>query len=157
MSDMYSFRIYARAGRLGGFLFIFFLFSCTPDVMQRAVGYVRLGAAAEFSGSEHYLESRRLYLRRDEGGFSVMSTMCTKDLSTLRKERVEGEIVWRSNFSGSSYDQYGNVLDNSAAGNLPYYRLVLYASVPGGERDTLFAQIGTEVDRDWRLPYQGNN
>jgi len=136
---------------LTGVLAILLLIACTPEVMTRPVGYVRLGPIAGFTDPENHLEELRLLLRRDERGFSVMSTMCTRDLSTLRRRVVNDKKVWYSDFSGSLYDNEGNVLENSASGNLPYFKLVLYPSAPGKARDTLFARIGTEVAEDWRF------
>jgi len=136
---------------LTGTLALFLLIACTPEVMTRPVGYVRLGPVADFTDPEHHLEELRLLLRRDERGFSVMSTMCTRDLSTLRTRIVNNKKVWYSDFSGSLYNNEGHVLENSAAGSLPYFKLVLYPSAPGKDRDTLFARIGTEVAQDWRF------
>jgi hypothetical protein len=77
--------------------------------------------------------------------------MCTSDLSTLELVRQDGEEFWYSRFSQSRYSLDGRVLSGPAKADLPFYELVLDAALFGGPVDTLYARIGNEKPRDWRL------
>jgi Rieske Fe-S protein len=120
--------------------------------LDRPYGYVRLGKISDLARAETYLEKDALLLRMDAGGFYIMSTECTYDLSNLKPERqANGEAVWVSSYTSSKYDSQGRVISGPARENLPYYLLEANNSVVGGPVDTLYARIGYKKSPDWRL------
>ena len=125
------------------------LCSCTsPDVRKRAFGYFRLGNIKNFPvDSTTNLTDEGLLVRRDKSGISVMSTLCTHDLSSLM---FDGKRFSSPN-SRSTYDDFGRVLTGPATANLPYFKVVLDAALYGGPKDTLYARVGVEVPETWRL------
>lgn len=143
-----------RSGRL---LFVCFLLAllalsaCQPGARKRAIGYLRLGPVKNFSAPEVHLPELSLVVRRDSGGFQVMSTMCTFDLSRLEPRQGPQGVEWVSSYSESRYDNEGRVLNPPARANLPFFKMVLEASVLGGPKDTLYVMDGIEVPREWRL------
>jgi len=133
-------------------LIIIFLNSC-DQVRKRPVGWIRLGPVKNFLADETYLSDERLMIRRDQAGFSAMSTMCSYDLSALRRVVTGDTYIWVSNFSDSKYTATGEVLEGPATAPLPYYYLRIDALVHGAPKDTLYVQIGIERDKSWRLPF----
>jgi len=134
-------------------LLTIFLNSCFDQVRKRPVGWMRLGPVKDFLADETYLSEKRLMIRRDQGGFSAMSTMCTYDLSALRRVVTGDTYIWVSSFSDSKFSATGEVLEGPARAPLPYYYLRIDALVHGGPIDTLYVQIGIERDKSWRLPF----
>jgi hypothetical protein len=125
---------------------------CEPSHRERPFGYLRLGPVGNFLKEETFLESDRLLVRHDAGGFSIMSTECTKDLSPLHLEQSpSGERIWKSKYTASSYSYDGKVLTGPAIKDLPYYDLRIDAKVYGGPKDTLYVEIGKERSKEWRL------
>lgn len=130
----------------------FLLVSCKPEVRDRPYGELRLGRIQELLGSQIFLDKAGLLLRRDEQGWYAMSTLCTHDLSVLRRRNGPNGLFLASVFSTSTYDLNGRVLSGPAIKDLPYYELYVEQGVADGPRDTLYARIGNEKPRDWRLP-----
>jgi hypothetical protein len=120
---------------------------------ERPFGYLRIGTVTELSNPFNYFPDLRLLLRYDQKGFSVMSTICTHDLTPLRKVRTEQGVIFRSDYTTSTYSEYGKVLQGPAKEDLPYYRLVIasgnYEKL--GITDTLFVYIGDIRPATWRL------
>jgi Rieske Fe-S protein len=98
------------------------------------------------------LEKAGLLLRRDELGWYAMSTLCTHDLSVLRRRNGPNGPMLASVYTSSTYDLNGKVLSGPAIKDLPYYELYVEQGVAEGARDTLYARIGSEKPREWRLP-----
>lgn len=146
-------RVFMRAVALAAAsLIVLLLFvSCTKKVKKRPYGYFRLGPVAEYLAPETRLEKFNLLLRRDEGGLYVMSTVCTHDLTYLLRKTVGEEDIFVSQYTASKYDINGKVISGPATADLPYYELKIDAGVYGGPKDTLYAYIGKEVSREWRL------
>lgn len=129
---------------------------CDATSKKRPYGYVKLGLASELAARPETLFSdQRVIIRHDDNGFAVMSTACTYDLSALTRVSDQGGRHWASSYSSSSYDDQGRVLKGPARANLPYYRIELAAGTYGGVPDTLFVQVGVEVDSTWRLKWSG--
>ena len=133
-------------------LSLFVLIGCERTPLRRPFGEMRLGAITEFTAPETYLKGKHLVLRRDDRGFSVMSTECTYDLTQLvRKSQPDGSRVFVSQYSESQYADDGSVLHGPATSNLPYYEMRLSLGTLGGPLDTLYVSIGKEVSKEWRL------
>jgi len=126
---------------------------CQSSVRKRPPGWLKLGKASEYTQAETYLPEKRLLLRKDERGFSVMSTECTHDLSGLVPKKTDHGVVFFSEYSDSQYAEDGKVLHGPAVADLPYFELRLDESVYGGPKDSLYVQIDKEVPKEWRLPY----
>ena len=135
------------------FLLITLLFfsSCDFTSRKRAVGYFRLGLAQFLKAQETYFPASKILLRHDQNGFSAMSTECTYDLSPLIKKQENGQEVWVSSETESTYDGRGNVLHGPSKSRLPFYKLKLDSAVYGGPADTLYVHVGNEVDPNFRL------
>lgn len=119
---------------------------------KRPYGYIRIGPARDHLAAQEFLNSDRLILSRDAGGWKAMSTLSTDDLSPLRILDEPSGPVLVSDFTESKYDLDGNVMHGPATVPLPFYRLELDPSVyESTARDTLFVAIGEEVPRGWRL------
>lgn len=131
-------------------LVIVLLGSCSGP-QKRPFGYVRLGPVTDFLTGEKYLADRGFLVRRDEKGFSVMSLQCTYDLAKLYPKDTPQGRIWQSDFSGSKYNDRGEVVSGPTKWPLPYYELVLESGSVGSKRDTLFARVGYEKPPDWRL------
>ena len=138
-----------RAGVIALLAGLLLIAGCQP---KRPYGVERLGRLEDLQAPENNLSQLNLLLRRDADGLSIMSTLCTKDLSQLVM-RVEGsrcELVSPRN--GSRYDCRGKVLAGPARHDLPYYELFV---APGeyetSKPDTLYAWIGKEKPPSWRL------
>ena len=127
------------------------LCGCRPGERKRAVGYLKLGPLSRFSADETYLPELSLLVRRDNAGLSVMSTMCTYDLSRLERKQGPQGLIWISQYSESQYDNEGRVIHGPARVDLPFFKTVLEANILGGPRDTLYVMDGIEVPREWRL------
>lgn len=125
---------------------------CQDSTMRRPPGYLRLGKLAEMQSPEQWLEAERLFLRLDERGYSVMSTLCTHDLTPLALENTEAGQMFVSRFTTSKYLKDGTVVSGPAKTDLPYYELVIAPEVWGGSVDTLYVRVGTEKPPTWRLP-----
>jgi Rieske Fe-S protein len=129
---------------------------CDVTSKKRPYGYVKLGLASEVATRpETFFSDQRVIIRHDESGFSAMSTACTYDLSALTRVSDQGTRQWASSYSSSLYDDQGRVLKGPARTNLPYYRVELAAGTYGGVPDTLFVQVGVDVDPTWRLQWRG--
>lgn len=120
--------------------------------MRRPPGYLRIGKLAELSAPEQWLEAERLFLRLDERGYSVMSTLCTYDLTPLELEKTAEGEMFVSRFTSSRYRKDGTVVSGPSKFDLPYYELVIAPEVWGGPLDTLYVKVGTERPPSWRLP-----
>lgn len=83
-----------------------------------------------------------------------MSTMCTYDLTYLKRKQVDGQTLYVSEYTDSKYDLQGNVVSGPAIAALPYYQLKLDAGEYGGPKDTLYVYIGKTVPPEWRLNLQ---
>lgn len=128
------------------------LFACQSEIKKRPFGYMRLGEVSGFLVPEKYLPDLRLLIKRDDRGLYAMSTECTHDLSALRLVERNGEKIFISDYSTSTYDWNGKVLSGPAKANLPYYSLRVDSGVYGGPKDTLYVDIGDERPPSWRLP-----
>jgi len=134
------------------FIFVLlFNLGCQGGGLKRPVGYMRLGLISELTKPETYFPEERLMLRHDERGFSVMSTVCTYDLSPLLKQKLQSSYVWVSSFTDSSYEADGKVRTGPTKADLPYYRLEFGAAAYGGPIDTIYVEVGVERDKDFRL------
>lgn len=112
---------------------------------------MKLGKISDLSTSETYLPDLRLVVRMDDKGFSVMSTVCTLDLTPLTRVDDGGKVVWRSSYSESSYSYDGAVLHGPTKVALPYYNLKVDSSLYGGPKDALYAEVGVERSKEWRF------
>lgn len=127
------------------------LWGCEGGVKKRPFGAFRLGNSNELSAPETDLNQYGLVLRRDEGGWFVMSTYCTYDLSHLKRVQTKDGFVYVSDYNESRYAADGTVLNGPAKAPLPYYKLRLEPGEYGGPKDTLYVEVGQEVGREWRL------
>lgn len=132
-------------------LVIYLLPACETKTRTRPIGWFKLGKVEELLAEQHLFKEYSLLLRRDERGFSVMSTMCTHDLSPLTLQPAGEEMIFVSQYSESKYDAFGHVLSGPAISDLPFYELKIDTGAYDGPRDTLYAQVGVEVGRAWRL------
>ncbi len=127
------------------------LVACNPKERERPFGDLRLGSITQLIADEMFLKDARLLLMRDARGWSIMSTLCTYDLSPLIPERRPEGVYWHSQYTKSHYDPQGNVLSGPSQAPLPRYKLYLEAGKYGGAPDTLYVLIGEKVTQDWRL------
>ena len=128
------------------------LAGCKQGPRQRPFGEIRLGNFQDFSASETFLKDKRLLIRHDAGGLSVMSTECTYDLAPLyRKAQPDGSTVFISHFSDSQYSNDGKVIHGPATFDLPFYEIFLSSGKIGGPPDTVYVKMGVEVPRELRL------
>ena len=127
------------------------LLSCRPSYRKRPISYHRLGPLSDFTQPEIELDKHNLLLRRDDDGFYIMSTVCTYDLTYLQRQNIEGKQIYVSSYSDSKYDLEGNVLSGPSVRHLPYYELKIDAATYDGPKDTLYAYVGREVPKTWRL------
>jgi hypothetical protein len=128
------------------------LSGCEQKGLERPYGYIKLGKIDQFIGRRTFLTRDRLLIRRDEQGLSVMSTLCTYDLSPLTPQTTAHGIRFVSQYSTSTYDISGVVLRGPAQVTLPYYELRLASEDETGVRDTLYVYVGKHVSPSWRLP-----
>lgn len=133
------------------FISALLLGACKSKERERPFGDLRLGPITQLIADEMFLKDARLLLMRDAGGWSIMSTLCTYDLSPLIPERREDGVYWHSQYTTSKYDPQGNVLSGPTQAPLPRYKLYLEAGKYGGATDTLYVLIGEKVTQDWRL------
>ena len=80
-----------------------------------------------------------------------MSTMCTHDLTYLKRAQLDGKEFYTSTYTDSKYTLDGTVISGPSVAPLPYFELKIDSSIYGGPRDTLYAYVGKEVPKDWRL------
>jgi len=136
-------------------LFLSFSLGCKDQGRERPYGYSRLGNINDLPIGEKYLPQALIYLRRDEKGFSAMSTLCTFDLSKLHLKSIkqgQKEVeIWVSKFNQSQYAKNGDVLKSPSKHSLPYYQLEIAAGGAGSAADTLYVKIGSQVSKEWRL------
>ncbi|MCX6113610.1 MAG: hypothetical protein NTV65_00125 [Proteobacteria bacterium] len=126
--------------------------ACFGGPQRRPVGFFRLGPVASLGQSEQtFFSESKIMLRHDQGGFFAMSTACSYDLSPLLLVEKDGELIWRSQLSESTYAPDGSVLHGPTKNPLPYYQLNLAAGNYGGASDTLFVKVGVERSASWRL------
>jgi hypothetical protein len=130
---------------------LLFFTSCTSAERERPYGELRLGNVNQLKADEMYLADARLLLKRDAGGWYIMSTLCTYDLSPLVPHRKPEGVYWHSQYTESKYDPNGNVLSGPSRAPLPRYKLSIDSWSPGGRKDTLYVAIGDKVSQEWRL------
>jgi hypothetical protein len=131
-------------------LITIFLPSCETR-RKRPYGFVSLGKIEELRRPNSFFSDKGLLLRHDQNGFSVMSLLCTHDLSPLElKQNAESSIL-ASKLTSSTYALDGKVLSGPSNQDLPYFELVVAQSAPGKPVDSLFARIGYEKSKEWRL------
>ena len=137
---------------LGSLVLLVVFVACNDGVQTRPVGFFKLGPEDELANlPETPMSELKLYVRHDGGGFSVMSTACTYDLSALSRVVTPEGVRWRSAFSASEYDEQGRVVHGPARGDLPFYKLTLSRDFYHGPVLSVFAKVGEEVPRSWRL------
>lgn len=144
--------VMSRALRILLAVLCLFSAGCEPAVRERPYGDLRLGKITDFLAPETYLKAQRLLLRRDGAGWFIMSTMCTHDLSPLELRENNGQRIFYSDYTTSSYDIDGAVLSGPAVEALPYFELYIDQGTYDGMKDTLYARIGEKRSKDWRLP-----
>ncbi len=138
--------------RLGFLVLLMVFVGCNDGGQTRPVGFFKLGPVDELAKlPETPMSELKLYVRHDVGGFSVMSTACTYDLSALSRVVTPEGVRWRSAFSTSEYDEQGRVVHGPARGDLPFYKLTLSRDFYHGPVLSVFAKVGEEVPRSWRL------
>ena len=125
--------------------------SACEQTKKRPYGYIRLGAVEALRVPATFREDLRLLVKYDAQGFSVMSTMCTYDLTPLTRVRVGQNFLFQSVYTTSRYDGTGVVLQGPTTEELPHYHLVLARASVNGPLDTLYVRVGVEVPADWRL------
>lgn len=129
-------------------LFSFSLCACQRN---RPPGYINLGRLQDLQAAEINLPEADIFLRRDERGFSAMSTISTDDLSQLTLRSTPDGERWVSSFSASEFAKDGAVVRGPATRDLPYFELVFDASEYGGVKDSLYVYVGKERPKEWRL------
>lgn len=150
----------SSARRSGALLIITFvaaavlaLSACFWGPQKRPAGFLNLGSAAQLAQhDETFFSDLKILLRHDAGGFYAMSTACTYDLSALIFSERDGKLLWRSQYTESSYNPDGTVAHGPTQYPLPYYKLVIAPGTIGGAPDTLFVEVGVQRSPDWRLP-----
>jgi hypothetical protein len=127
------------------------LAACRPSELRRPPGYLNLGRFSDFQAPETYLPEKRVLVFKDSSGLSVMSTLCSYDLSPLVRQ---SDGSWISDFSASRYSPSGNVTHGPAQAKLPRYALtteLFQAEVDSAPTRYVFANFANEVDATWRL------
>lgn len=127
------------------------LLACEPSVRNRPYGYERIGPVKNFLAAETDLPSNWLIFRRDAGGLSTMSTLCSRDLYPLRLIDREDHQVYHCDKCGSEFSKFGKTIHGPAIEELPYYALQIDQAVVQGPKDELYAIVGKKVSPDWRL------
>lgn len=127
--------------------------SCRPSEQKRPIGYGNLGSIASYKNQEVIdVSDHALLVRQDERGLYGMSTLCSRELRRLKaRKEAEGPVLF-CDVCGSEFAADGKVLKGPAVAPLPYFELIIAEGKPNGPKDTLYAQIGVEVDKSWRLP-----
>jgi hypothetical protein len=134
---------------------LFGMVGCGDQIKRRPYGFLKVGPVKDFLQPETYRADLRMLFRRDDRGLSVMSTLCTYDLSPLvLVRRPDGSDIFVSQYSESRYTKTGAVIQGPAKGNLPFYKMRLAEEVIGGAVDTLYIEIGAETSSEWRLPIE---
>ena len=127
-------------------VFALFLIGC-DGARSRPYGYIRMGPIVEMTADERLFPELRLLLRRDHIGYFVMSTLCPKDLYPVRQT----EDGFDCPFCHSHYQSNGVRVSGESPADLPHYRLDLNRGDYDGAVNTLYAEVGREVSRSWRL------
>ena len=122
-------------------------FAGCDGARSRPYGYIRLGPVSELATDEQLFPELRLLLRRDHIGYFVMSTLCPKDLYPVR----QADGGFDCPFCHSRFQSNGVRISGDAPADLPYYRLDLNRGDYDGAVNTLYAEVGREVGRGWRL------
>ena len=134
------------------FLLLVAIAACLGGPKRRPAGFLNLGLVEELARSDQtFFSDLKILLRRDERGFYAMSTACTYDLSPLLFSERDGQLLWRSQLSPSSYAPDGSVVHGPATAPLPYYKLQVAPGTIGGPADTLFVEVGIDRPASWRL------
>lgn len=118
---------------------------------KRPPGYLSLGKVTVIAAVSGFLPDMQVYIHRDERGLSVMSTLCSYDLSPLRLVEEGGGKMFVSDYTTSRYDLTGHVLQGPADRDLSFYSARIDAGEYDGAKDTLYVDFSKEVTRDWRL------
>ncbi len=148
---MFRQRFKSTIGRLLVLSCLLVVVGCHPNERARPIGYFRVGKLSSLAAPEIYDRDAGLLIRRDQNGLYAMSTLCTYDLSPLNiVNTAEGRIL-ASPETTSKYSMNGDVLSGPAVEPLPYFELVLDRGEIDGPIDTVYAQIGRAISRDWRL------
>lgn len=129
----------------------FYAAGCQSGIKERPYGFFRLGKVEDLKSPETFFPQFGLLLRRDEGGFYVMSTYCTYDLTPLTFKPAPSGGVFVSAKTGSTYGSSGEVLSGPAKIGLPFYELRFDSSTYGGSKDSLYAYVGIKKAASWRL------
>lgn len=119
---------------------------------KRPPGFLNIGRIADVGQKTAFLVDKEIFLLRDERGVSVMSSLCSYDLSPLRLVSEGDRQIFVSDYSESRYDISGHVLHGPATKDLSFYAVRIDAWEYGGTKDTLYVDFSREVDRNWRLP-----
>ena len=136
------------------------LVGCEPSVQHRPYGDMKIGLVADLQAPESYLPNLGLLVRHDSGGFSAMSTFCTRDLSHLTRKKSGDSYVWVSQYSASQYSPEGKVVAGPAILDLPYFTLFVdpaFVQEKDGKliqgSPALYVHMGDEyeVGPKWRL------
>ena len=138
-----------RAFVCGGVLFstsLLFL-GCEQRNQKRPYGYIRLGKLSELLDGKE-LSDKWLLVRRDAEGIYVLSTLCAHDLEPLT---VSPNQTLVCPLCASEYSMDGEIKKGPTEFPLPYYELKLDQGEIGGPQDTLYAYVGVEKSRDYRL------
>jgi hypothetical protein len=128
--------------------------SCREKELHRPSGVIRVAPLSDILAQpSSYFEDLRLLVRVDEKGVSVMSTLCSYDLTPLHIVEQSGKRVFVSDYSSSTYTEFGERLTGPTIHGLHYHKALVEAGVYGGVPDTLFVSLGSEseVSPDWRL------
>lgn len=139
-----------RRGILKGLLALFgtaILSSCElPRPKAPPPRRVSLGSLSRFSSAATSLPLERLLIRRDRGGLSAMSLVCTHQtcLVNAATETPQQELLCPCH--GSRFTSGGKVIAGPARRDLPYYELSLDSD------QNLWVLLGKEVSSEWRLP-----
>ncbi len=118
---------------------------------KRPPGFLNIGKIVEVGQKTAFLPDKEVFITRDERGISVMSTLCSYDLSPLRLVTEGDRQIFVSDYSESKYDIGGHVLHGPATKDLSFYAARVDSGDYGGPKDTLYVDFAKEVDRSWRL------
>ncbi len=130
-----------------------FLLGCEQKNQKRPYGYIRLGSISEMVNGKA-LSDKWLFVRRDAEGIFVLSTLCAHDLEPLT---LSSNQTFVCPLCSSEYSVDGEIKKGPTEFPLPYYELKLDQGEIGGPRDTLYAYVGVEKPRDYRLQLPAGN
>jgi Rieske Fe-S protein len=133
-----------------------FLFSISALLLlgceqKRPPGFLYLGKITEIAEKSGFLEDKQIYIHRDNNGVVAMSTLCSYDLSKLKLVQQGKYKILATEFNESQYDLWGRVLRGPTTKDLPFYSVRIDSGEYGSAKDSLYAEIGKEVPREWRL------